>query len=54
MVLCRTDEKFHKQYQDRRKLDKSHRYAVTAAANKLTKIVYHVLKNNCIYDPKLA
>ena len=54
MVLCRVDEKFHKQYQDRRKLGKSHRYAVTAAANKLTKIVYHVLKNNCIYDPNLA
>ena len=54
MVLCRVDEKFHKQYQDRKKLGKSHRYAVTAAANKLTKIVYHVLKNNCIYDPNLA
>lgn len=48
MVLCRVDEKFRKQYQDRKKLGKSHRYAVTAAANKLTKIVYHVLKNNCI------
>ena len=54
MVLCRTDEKFHKQYSDRRQLGKSHRYAVTAAANKLTKIVYHVLKNNCIYDPNLV
>jgi len=54
MVLCRVDEKFRKQYQDRKKLGKSHRYAVTAAANKLTKIVYHVLKNNCIYDPNLA
>jgi len=54
MVLCRVDEKFHKQYQDRKKLGKSHRYAVTAAANKLTKIVYHVLKNNCVYDPNLA
>lgn len=54
MVLCRVDEKFHKQYQDRRKLGKSHRYAVTAAANKLTKIVYHVLKNNCVYDPNLT
>ena len=54
MVLCRVDEKFHKQYQDRRKLGKSHRYAVTAAANKLTKIVYHVLKNNCVYDSNLA
>lgn len=54
MVLCRVDEKFKKQYQERKKLGKSHRYAITAAANKLTKIVYHVLKNNCIYDPNLA
>jgi len=54
MVLCRVDEKFRKQYQDRKKLGKSHRYAVTAAANKLTKIVYHILKNNCVYDPNLA
>lgn len=54
MVLCRTDAKFHKQYSDRRQLGKSHRYAVTAAANKLAKIVYHVLKNNCTYDPNLA
>lgn len=54
MVLCRVNEKFHNQYQERRKLGKSHRYAVTAAANKLTKIVYHVLKNNCAYDPNLA
>ena len=54
MALCRVDEKFHKQYQDRKKLGKSHRYAVTAAANKLTKIVYHVLKNKCVYDPNLA
>jgi len=54
MVLCRVDDKFKKQYQERRKNGKSHRYAVTAAANKLTKIVYHVLKNNCLYDSKLA
>ena len=54
MVLCRMNEKFHKQYRERRNLGKSHRYAVTAAANKLTKIVYHVLKNNCVYDQNLA
>ena len=54
MVLCRVDDKFKKQYQERKKLGKSHRYAITAAANKLTKIVYHVLKNNCMYDPNLA
>lgn len=54
MVLCRVDEKFKKQYQERKEKGKSHRYAVTAAANKLTKIVYHVLKNNCVYNPDLA
>jgi len=54
MVLCRMNEKFHKQYRERRNLGKSHRYAVTAAANKLTKIVYHILKNNCVYDQNLA
>lgn len=54
MVLCRVDDKFKKQYQERKKSGKSHRYAVTAAANKLTKIVYHVLKNNCLYDSNLA
>lgn len=54
MVLCRVDKKFKEQYQERRKLGKSHRYAITAAANKLTKIVYHILKNDCVYDPNLA
>lgn len=54
MVLCRVDKKFREQYQARKKLGKSHRYAITAAANKLTKIVYHVLKNNCVYDSNLA
>jgi transposase len=54
MVLCRVNDKFKEKYQERRKSGKSHRYAITAAANKLTKIVYHVLKNNCVYDPNLA
>lgn len=54
MVLCRVDDKFKKQYQERKEKGKSHRYAITAAANKLTKIVYHVLKNNCLYDSNLA
>lgn len=54
MVLCRVDDNFKDKYQERRKKGKSHRYAVTAAANKLTKIVYHVLKNNCLYDSNLA
>jgi transposase len=46
MVACRCQEKFKKDYQKRRDKGKSHRYAVTAAANKLTKIIYHILKNN--------
>jgi len=54
MVACRVDPKFKKFYQDRRNKGKSHRYAVTAAANKLTKVIYHVLKNNCKYDPELV
>lgn len=54
MVACRVDENFKKRYQTRRDNGKSHRYAVTAAANKLTKIIYHVLKNNCSFDSKQA
>jgi transposase len=54
MVTCRVDPKFKKFYQDRRDKGKSHRYAVTAAANKLTKVIYHVLKNNCQYHSKLV
>jgi len=54
MVACRVDDKFKKFYQDRRNKGKSHRYSVTAAANKLTKVIYHVLKNNCEYDSKLV
>lgn len=54
MVACRVDPTFKRNYQDRRAKGKSHRYAVTAAANKLTKIVYHVLKNDCSFKPKLV
>ena len=54
MVTCRVDPKFKQFYQDRRNKGKSHRYSVTAAANKLTKVIYHVLKNNCEYDPNLV
>lgn len=54
MVTCRVDPKFKKFYTNRRDRGKSHRYAVTAAANKLTKVIYHVLKNNCEYDSKLV
>jgi transposase len=54
MVACRVNEDFKTKYQERRDKDKSHRYAVTAAANKLTKIIYHILKNDCSFDPKQA
>ncbi len=50
MVACRVEATFKKDYQTRREKGRSHRYAVTAAANKLTKIVYHILKNNCLFD----
>lgn len=54
MVTCRVDPTFKKQYTQRRDKGKSHKYAVTAAANKLTKVVYHILKNNCNFDPNLV
>lgn len=50
MVTCRVEPTFNKEYKERREKGRSHRYAVTAAANKLTKIVYHILKNNCLFD----
>ncbi len=52
MVASRVDPTFRKKYEERRKNGKSHRYAVTAAANKLTKIIYHILKYNCSFDPE--
>ena len=52
MVACRVDPTFKKDYDERRKKGKSHRYSVTAAANKLTKVIYHVLKYNCSFDPE--
>jgi transposase len=51
MVATRVEPTFKKKYKERRAKGKSHKYAVTAAANKLTKIVYHVLKNDCVFDP---
>lgn len=54
MVACRVDPKFKQFYSDRRDKGKSHRYTVTAAANKLTKVIYHVLKNDCEYDSNLV
>lgn len=46
MVAARVDPMFKKIYQDKRNKGKSHKYAVTATANKMTKIIYSVLKNN--------
>lgn len=53
MVACRVDPTFKRDYDKRRKNGKSHKYSVTVAANKLTKIIYHVLKYNCSFNPKL-
>ena len=50
MVASRVDPTFKKKYNERRKNGKSHRYAVTTAANKLTKVIYHALKYNCSFD----
>jgi len=52
MVACRVNPTFKKDYDKRRKNGKSHRYSVTAAANKLTKVIYHVLKYDCSFNPK--
>lgn len=54
MVICRVNPTFKKTYQERRNKGKSHRYAVTAAANKLTKIIYHILKNDCPFQAELV
>lgn len=53
MVACRVEPTFKKKYQERKDKGKSHRYCITAAANKLTKIIYHVLKNNCSFQADL-
>ncbi len=54
MVASRVEPTFKKLYQERRNKGRSHRYAVTAAANKLTKIIYHILKNNCSFQSELV
>ena len=45
MVAARVNPMFKKIYQDKRNKGKSHKYAVTATANKMTKVIYSVLKN---------
>ena len=52
MVASRVDPTFRQKYEERREKGKTHRYAVTAAANKLTKVIYHILKYNCSFDPE--
>lgn len=54
LTACRVEPSFKEKYQERRKKGKSHKYAITAAANKLTKVIYHVLKNNCSFQPDLV
>lgn len=53
MVACRVEPSFKQKYQERKDRGKSHRYCITAAANKLTKVIYHVLKNNCSFQSDL-
>lgn len=54
LTACRVEPSFKQKYQERREKGKSHKYAITAAANKLTKVIYHVLKNNCSFQPDLV
>lgn len=54
MVACRVNPTFKKMYEDRKKKGKSHRYCITAASNKMTKVIYHILKNNCSFNPELV
>lgn len=46
MVAARVNPMFKKIYQDKRNKGKSHKYAVTATANKMSKVIYSVMKNN--------
>lgn len=54
MVACRVNPTFKKLYEDRKKKGKSHRYCITAASNKMAKVIYHILKNNCSFNPELV
>lgn len=54
LTATRVEPSFKEAYKKRRDQGKSHRYAVTAAANKLTKIIYHILKNDCPFDSELV
>lgn len=54
MVAARTNPMFKKIYQDKRNKGKSHKYAVTATANKMTKVIYSVLKNNRTFKEQIV
>ncbi len=54
MVAARVNPMFKKIYQDKRNKGRSHRYAVTATANKMTKVIYSVLKNERSFKEQIV
>lgn len=54
MVAARVNPMFKKIYQDKKDKGKSHKYAVTAVANKMTKVIYSVLKNNRSFKEQIV
>jgi len=54
LTACRVEPSFKHMYQQRRDKSKSHKHAVTAATNNLTKVIYHVLKNDCSFQSNLV
>jgi len=54
MVAARVNLMFKKIYQDKRNKGKSHKYAVTAVSNKMTKVIYSVMKNNRSFKEQIV
>jgi len=54
MVATRVDPMFKKIYQDKRNKGKTHKYAVTATANKMAKVIYSILKNNRSFKEQVS
>lgn len=54
MVATRVNPMFKKIYQDKRNKGRSHKYAVTAAANKMTKVIYSILKNQRSFKEQIV
>jgi len=54
MVAARVNPMFKKIYQNKRDKGKSHRYAVTATANKMTKVIYSVMKNKRSFKEQIV